>query len=565
MDATYERTLDRVSLILKDGTVEKADGFETKMVCVGGVPGLLPMSVRQMDGETVYVYEVTARQPLSEHLKGRPLLCPELTEILETVLGILEELETYLLKADHLLFSADRIFARGSFRDLRFCYVPSHSRPMREALYGLVMELIAGTDPRDRDAIVLGYRFAHELQEENVSYTDLRECLHANAAETEDSVLNAAACGFAGKLPGDSDSLAGDLPKGPEIFAGNLSGGPDSFAGSSPQNASGGIGRAPAKNIFSGAGWAARLGINRRTVFIVLIGGVVLLAAWLCMHPEPAENLLTAAQTKPLLWGGAAALLAAAVSLVLIRKKRASEHMERSAAAYAGADKWLYTDGSRERGEPVHEHNGDTGSLNVFKRNAAAEGIFGRRVKSGEGTPAFCGAGSGAPEGTSAFDRAGSGAPEGMPAFNGTGSGVSAGAACAGKAPFVPGGISDEDTLATCILAPAKKRSAARLLPVKKAEAYGEILLEKDDTLLGKQSGLADIVIPAPVVSRVHARISRRGDSWYLTDLNSRNGTAVNNVLLQSMREAQIQNGDILRFADLEYVLETEPAFPETR
>ncbi|MGX8704410.1 MAG: DUF6382 domain-containing protein, partial [bacterium] len=185
MDAVFERNLDQVSLILKDSAAVEADGFETKMACVGGVPGLLPMSVRQVNGETAYVYEVTARQPLSEYLKGRALSASELAEILKTVLGILEGLETYLLDPGHILFSADRIFAQGSFRELWLCYVPSHSRPMREGLYGLTMELLSNVDQKDRDAIVLGYRFAHELQEENTSFGDLRACLCGRYKEAE--------------------------------------------------------------------------------------------------------------------------------------------------------------------------------------------------------------------------------------------------------------------------------------------------------------------------------------------------------------------------------------------
>ena len=186
MDAAYERTLDRVSLVLKDDSVREADGFETRMVCVGGVPGLLPMSIRQMNGETAFVYDVTARQPLSEYLNGRLLNREELTQILETVLGILEELETYLLDADHLIFAADTIFAQGSFRDLRFCFVPAHSRPMREGFYGLVMELLSKADQEDRAAVILGYRFAHELQEINSGYSDLRACLYAGTGNGEE-------------------------------------------------------------------------------------------------------------------------------------------------------------------------------------------------------------------------------------------------------------------------------------------------------------------------------------------------------------------------------------------
>ena len=118
------------------------------------------------------------------------------------------------------------------------------------------------------------------------------------------------------------------------------------------------------------------------------------------------------------------------------------------------------------------------------------------------------------------------------------------------------GAAAAREPLVTCILAPSKEAAAAGLLPVREKE-LDAILLRKKDTLIGKQADLVDIVISVPVISRVHARVSRRGGDWYLTDLNSRNGTAVNNRLLESMKDVQLQNGDIVRFANLEYRFES--------
>ena len=64
----------------------------------------------------------------------------------------------------------------------------------------------------------------------------------------------------------------------------------------------------------------------------------------------------------------------------------------------------------------------------------------------------------------------------------------------------------------------------------------------------------ADAVIDLPTVSRVHAKIRKRDEEYYLTDLNSRNGTSVNGRLLRANEEYQLQDEDEVDFAEARYV-----------
>lgn len=57
----------------------------------------------------------------------------------------------------------------------------------------------------------------------------------------------------------------------------------------------------------------------------------------------------------------------------------------------------------------------------------------------------------------------------------------------------------------------------------------------------------AAVRIDEPLVSRRHARIERRGEAWFLVDLDSTNFTRVNGHRLR--REHEIEDGDELVFA----------------
>lgn len=83
-----------------------------------------------------------------------------------------------------------------------------------------------------------------------------------------------------------------------------------------------------------------------------------------------------------------------------------------------------------------------------------------------------------------------------------------------------------------------------------------DIILNGDLTLIGKLEGTVDVIIPLPTVSRVHAKIEKSGEDYYLTDMNSSNGTYVNGELISGKESQSLFSGDEIRFADAVYLLE---------
>jgi len=93
----------------------------------------------------------------------------------------------------------------------------------------------------------------------------------------------------------------------------------------------------------------------------------------------------------------------------------------------------------------------------------------------------------------------------------------------------------------------------ARLTAVEPVDPVpAEYTLLKPEVSLGRGED-NDIVIPHPSVSRSHARLARRDGSFLLTDLNSTNGSYVNNHQVQG--SAVVGNGSEVRLGDIRFVL----------
>jgi Mg-chelatase subunit ChlD len=93
----------------------------------------------------------------------------------------------------------------------------------------------------------------------------------------------------------------------------------------------------------------------------------------------------------------------------------------------------------------------------------------------------------------------------------------------------------------------------ARLTAVEPIDPIpAEYTLLKPEVSLGRGED-NDIVIPHPSVSRAHARLMRRDGAFVLTDLNSTNGSYVNDHQVEG--SAIVTNGSEVRLGDIRFVL----------
>lgn len=71
--------------------------------------------------------------------------------------------------------------------------------------------------------------------------------------------------------------------------------------------------------------------------------------------------------------------------------------------------------------------------------------------------------------------------------------------------------------------------------------------------LIGKQKSITDYAVSRDTISRLHARVDRRDGRYWLTDLNSTNGTSVNGRMLEANETVLLEEGDTVALADMNF------------
>lgn len=97
------------------------------------------------------------------------------------------------------------------------------------------------------------------------------------------------------------------------------------------------------------------------------------------------------------------------------------------------------------------------------------------------------------------------------------------------------------------------------LVPEDPEQDLPVIPLGLKEMLIGKNASCVQQVIDSPAVSRLHARIRKGEDGYYLRDLNSTNGTTVNGKAVFGDTEVLLSEGDRILFADVAYIMRCTP------
>lgn len=90
------------------------------------------------------------------------------------------------------------------------------------------------------------------------------------------------------------------------------------------------------------------------------------------------------------------------------------------------------------------------------------------------------------------------------------------------------------------------------LLIYEGRENYPDFQLNSDSCVVGKNPRVK-LYIDRETISQFHAKIEFLNNIYYIEDMNSTNGTFVNEKVLNYKEKQQLFSGDVIRFADVKY------------
>ena len=184
MQETYRRDLHHNYLILQEEE-RGADSYRLRMLLDNAIPGFLSCSLRTIDGQRAFHYDITSRVSLKEFADRKPVNMSVLRLLLTALTEAAEQLREYLLPAEGILLDPGKVYLSPDGRQIRLCYYPGVFEKEQNDLKCFSEQLLSLLDYQDRPAVALAYRFYQMAQEAQITFEDLETLLHTEDAERE--------------------------------------------------------------------------------------------------------------------------------------------------------------------------------------------------------------------------------------------------------------------------------------------------------------------------------------------------------------------------------------------
>lgn len=176
---SYERGMNHNYMVLSEcdffGMSKNSAGdYRVRMLLENKIKGLLPVTYRQVNGESKYYYEINSLQSLDRMLEKRELKYREMRAVLLGCINLFEQLEEYLLSGEQIIIRAEFIYVNVESMEPYFVCYPEYKGDVRVSFMEFTDMLLTRIDHTDEQAVMLGYQVYRYTRNPNYVLDEIR-------------------------------------------------------------------------------------------------------------------------------------------------------------------------------------------------------------------------------------------------------------------------------------------------------------------------------------------------------------------------------------------------------
>lgn len=509
MYAEYKRDVSHNYLILREDEKVNTASYQVRMLTGNVIPSILKCRIQGLDGNLLFYYDITSRQSLASFYEQRKFHSKDLHMLFGGFIRVMEEMAEFLMNTDQLLLCPEYIFLDIEKREVKFCCLPDYHHPIQEQFRELTEYLLPRLDHEDPLAVSMGYGVYRKAMETGFQLEHIKEAIYQNREATGKNDNKESAQKQEQKLTGNNldgaDNFGEEIQKKTDVSQLLKTDMEDKTSKGKDKKKEGSVSHKSANE------WtAALLCVSTAAVMIIL-----LILRYLGYLPGiPAEAI----------FGGAIILLALAAFLSWTAEKKKQKKQMSAEWRQKVQRELADTKESDDKKKRAERNSENLYEADISQRKMSEWGE--EKYKMSEWTGET---GANRLENSQNVYRETVQQNENYETEK------------------------TENYGETVVLSAGQTEGPASLVSREPGE-LATIYLDRDLMVIGKMENAADAVISLPTVSRIHAKIRKVDEEYYLSDLNSRNGTSVNGRLLKTGEEYKLQDEDQVEFAQARYI-----------
>lgn len=187
MEMSY-RTDGINSYLVIDDTSVAPDSYEVNMITNNDIEGLLPFEFRSLNEARMIYYRINGYMQLTELIQGEVLALEYLTDMFLSLIKLIFEIQMYILNPDNLIIHIKNIYFNMAERRFCFIYCPNNEVSIRKQLKLLMEECIKYINHRDHLAVDIAYGIYDIVSKANYDIKEIEN--HICACRKSNQVQN---------------------------------------------------------------------------------------------------------------------------------------------------------------------------------------------------------------------------------------------------------------------------------------------------------------------------------------------------------------------------------------
>ena len=186
LEAKYYKDYKHNYLILQSKREEESRNYQNKILASGKIQEILKCSVRHVNGQTYFYYDISSKTTLENYYQGKKLSYSQLKDLFRQLYGIYSRLGSFFMEEAKFVLLPEVIFYDLTDQKYNGLYYPDYE-PETENPYEVLMEyLLDHIDTEDQQLADCMYQIYEMSEEAGFTIDDALQMLDRLEGKEED-------------------------------------------------------------------------------------------------------------------------------------------------------------------------------------------------------------------------------------------------------------------------------------------------------------------------------------------------------------------------------------------
>lgn len=183
---TYQRDAINSYLVMKKDEAVNIQNYEVEMLERNSIDSFLDISIRTFNTEKELYYNITSKQQLDEILERKKLNSNELVKFFNTLIDIIKNCEKYFLDNNKILLQPDMIYIDLNGFKPSFVYVPfdNNNGVIIESIINLTNFLFDKIDQEDVNAVMIMHKIMTSCKQPDFNINKIQSIVNRKIAKS---------------------------------------------------------------------------------------------------------------------------------------------------------------------------------------------------------------------------------------------------------------------------------------------------------------------------------------------------------------------------------------------